>query len=155
MSHTTHYIEQATAADHDELTALWEASVRATHDFITEADIQFHKAAMPTYLQAVQVFVIRDAAGHIRGFLGTSADKIEMLFIHPEHRSGGIGRALLAFAIQENGIKKVEVNEQNAQAVGFYRHCGFHVTGRSELDSTGKPYPILFMEFSNQSIRQL
>ncbi len=35
------------------------------------------------------------------------------------------------------------VNEQNAQAVGFYKKMGFKVTGRSEVDDLGKPYPLL------------
>ena len=32
-------IEQAQAADYQALIALWEASVRATHHFLQEADI--------------------------------------------------------------------------------------------------------------------
>ena len=41
---------------------------------------------------------------------------------------------------------KVDVNEQNEQAIGFYQHYGFKTISRSELDGTGKPYPILHME---------
>jgi hypothetical protein len=32
-------IRRARAADHDTLVALWERSVRATHEFLTETDI--------------------------------------------------------------------------------------------------------------------
>ena len=32
-------IRRTRAADHDTLVALWERSVRATHHFLTEADI--------------------------------------------------------------------------------------------------------------------
>jgi hypothetical protein len=39
----------------------------------------------------------------------------------------------------------VDVNEQNEQALGFYLRMGFEVEGRSELDSTGKPFPLLHM----------
>ncbi|WP_369804263.1 hypothetical protein [Chitinophaga sp. MD30] len=39
----------------------------------------------------------------------------------------------------------MEVNEQNVQAVRFYAHYGFKVTGRSETDGMGKPFPLLFM----------
>jgi putative acetyltransferase len=39
----------------------------------------------------------------------------------------------------------VNVNEQNAQAVGFYSRSGFVVVGRSELDDAGRPYPLLHM----------
>jgi len=39
----------------------------------------------------------------------------------------------------------VDVNEQNTAAVAFYKACGFVVEGRSELDDTGRPYPLLHM----------
>ena len=42
-------------------------------------------------------------------------------------------------------MKKVDVNEQNPDAVGFYKHVGFEVTSRSPLDGMGKPFPILHM----------
>lgn len=83
----------------------------------------------------------------ILGFLGLSADNIEMLFIRPDVRGKGIGKKFLQFAIHEKRIKKVDVNEQNPQAVGFYIHNGFEVTARSPLDPQGKPFPILSMEF--------
>jgi putative acetyltransferase len=69
-----------------------------------------------------------------------------MLFIHPEHRGKSIGKFLLDYAVNHLNITKVDVNEQNEQAVGFYKHCGFEIIGRSKLDALGKPYPILHME---------
>jgi len=39
----------------------------------------------------------------------------------------------------------VDVNEQNDQAVGFYRKMGFTETGRSPTDDDGRPYPLLHM----------
>ncbi len=44
------------------------------------------------------------------------------------------------------GPSRVDVNEQNEQALGFYQHLGFSVIGRSPLDGQGKPYPLLHME---------
>ena len=69
-----------------------------------------------------------------------------MLFINPAARGKGIGKSLLIYAIRHLCTRKVAVNEQNQQAVGFYEHLGFQVVSRSALDSTGKPYPILHME---------
>jgi len=43
-------------------------------------------------------------------------------------------------------VLKVDVNEQNDQALGFYKGNGFKVISRSEMDSSGKPYPILHLE---------
>ena len=77
--------------------------------------------------------------------------KVEMLFIHPARRSQGIGRRLLTYGVTALGATKLDVNEQNPQAVGFYRRMGFEVAGRSELDGTGKPFPLLHMQIKGSS----
>lgn len=67
------------------------------------------------------------------------------LFVHDDIRGKGIGKALLQYAMGALHAGKVDVNEQNAQAVGFYMHMGFSIVGRSETDPDGKPYPILHL----------
>lgn len=142
-------VECASPADFDEITAVWEASVRATHHFLNEEDIHYFKPLIRNeYLYAVSLFCIKNEPGRILGFLGTSDDKVEMLFIQPASRGKGIGTVLLQYAVEVLGLRKVDVNEQNEGAVGFYLHYGFEVVGRSELDSTSKPYPILLMELA-------
>jgi putative acetyltransferase len=42
----------------------------------------------------------------------------------------------------------MDVNEQNPKALGFYLKHGFKISGRSEVDGIGKPYPISHMEFT-------
>jgi putative acetyltransferase len=140
----------ATKADYPELLEVWEASVRATHDFVQEADIQYFKSLVPQYFGAVDLHLIRNG-DKISGFLGTGDQEVQMLFLHPDSRGKGLGKMFMQFAIKECGVTKVEVNEQNGQAVGFYKHIGFKITGRSELDYTGKPYPLLVMELTGKS----
>jgi Acetyltransferases len=53
---------------------------------------------------------------------------------------------LVNFALENLNVCKVDVNEQNEQAIGFYKYLGFEIIGRSELDGVGKNYPILHME---------
>ena len=89
--------------------------------------------------------VMHDGTRQIAGFCGVHDGNIEMLFIAPEARGSGVGRLLVAYAINRQGARRVDVNEQNAQALGFYQHLGFGVTGRSPLDGQGKPYPLLHM----------
>ena len=70
---------------------------------------------------------------------------LEMLVVHPDFVGRGLGRALLSFAIREKGVTRVDVNEQNKRAEGFYRAHGFRTTSRDETDADGLPYPILHM----------
>jgi len=121
--------------------------VRATHHFLKEEDIEyFRPLILNTYLNAVELRCVRNKEDQIIGFSGTADGSLEMLFIHPEIRGKGIGGILLQNAIEEHQVKKVDVNEDNHQALGFYEHYGFKVIGRSPLDGSGKPYPILHME---------
>lgn len=134
-------------SDYVEVVDLWEASVRATHHFLPESDIQYFKPLiLNQYLDHVELSCLRDQEGKITGFLGVADGKIEMLFIHPDVRGKGVGKQLLLYAVQELGAKKVDVNEQNEQAVGFYHHLGFTTISRSPLDGMGKPYPLLHLE---------
>jgi len=40
----------------------------------------------------------------------------------------------------------VDVNEQNPQAEGFYKHIGFEVFEHNKFDEQGNPFPILKMK---------
>jgi putative acetyltransferase len=111
-----------------------------------EADIATLKPLiLAHYFAAVDLVCARGEEGEIAGFCGVHDGNIEMLFIAPEARGGGVGRQLVDYAIRCLGATRVDVNEQNAQALGFYQHLGFEVTGRSPLDGQGKPYPLLHM----------
>jgi len=115
------------ATDDPVLGALWERSVRATHDFLPEDDIQrLLPLVRDTYLPmpALEVWVYEDQDG-IAGFIGTGGQNVEMLFIDPDRRGQGIGRQLLDHARARHDTLTVDVNEQNPQAVGFYLHYGF------------------------------
>ncbi|GAB3217611.1 GNAT family N-acetyltransferase [Algoriphagus aestuariicola] len=134
-------------SEYPEIVDLWEASVRATHHFLKEEDIAYFKPLiLDHYLDAVELRCLRDGDGKILGFAGVAEGNLEMLFVHPDHLGKRIGKTLLDYTIQHFSVKKVDVNEQNEQALAFYQHFGFAVVGRSELDSTGKPYPILHLE---------
>lgn len=141
-------IQIASNQDFPVLIEIWERSVRATHDFLPEAELnELKPLILNEYFQHVLLHkYVKD--GQIAGFVGTSPDNIEMLFIEPDFRGQGIGKALTQFVIDELKIQKVDVNEQNPQAIGFYQKLGFVVISRSELDGQGKPYPLLHLQHS-------
>jgi putative acetyltransferase len=133
-------------SDYEELTQVWEASVRATHDFLPESYIELLKNLVLTrYLDAVMLICTKDPRQRITGFAGVAAGKIEMLFIDPAHRGQGLGKQLLRYAMEHLNADELDVNEQNPQALGFYFKQGFEVIGRSEVDGMGQPYPLLHM----------
>lgn len=136
--------------EYPRLVAIWRSAVDATHDFLAEADrdeIQSHLAS--DYLPHVELHVA-DLDGLPVGFAGVSGESLEMLFIDARHLGQGIGTGLLSFVVAQCGVRTVDVNEQNARAVDFYRRRGFTVVGRSEQDDQGRPYPILHMAFRGE-----
>lgn len=136
----------------DILMNIWEESVRATHKFLQEKDIQKLKPLVLCGFRQVQsLYCFKGENGVIAGFMGISSDKVEMLFIHPDYRGMGIGGRLISFAIQKLNVRFVDVNEQNPGAKGFYEHYGFKSVRRSELDAQGNPFPILHMQRTENS----
>ncbi|MEB3840991.1 acetyltransferase [Pseudomonas guariconensis] len=139
-------IRQATNADHPYLLNIWLRSVRATHHFLQESDIEeLLPQLRDIYLPAVELWVAVDAEDCPLGFVGLNENHVEMLFIEPGLRGKGIGRTLLDHARRSRSQMSVDVNEQNPDAVGFYLHYGFIQTGRSPLDGEGRPFPLLHL----------
>ena len=138
-------IESPAPAELEALTDLWERSVRATHDFLAPEDIAFFRRMVrEEALPGVEeLYVIRDSGNGFAAFAGIGAD--EMLFVAPEKRGRGLGRELVEYLVARRGVRRVDVNEQNAQAAGFYARMGFRVVSRSETDPSGRPYPILHL----------
>lgn len=144
-------ISKATSKAYPEIIEVWEASVRATHHFLTEEDIQFFKSRMASeFLPSVDLYVVKDGNGAIAAFIGLGDNTIEMLFVKPEYFGQGIGSRLIDFAISNFDIHKVDVNEQNPKALKFYESKSFHVSSRDETDFVGKPFPILHMVYVKQ-----
>jgi len=144
-------LEQAVGGDYQALISLWEASVRATHHFLPKEEIAtLRELILAHYFEAVALTCARDGQG-IAGFCEVHEGNIEMLFVDPGRQGGGVGRLLVADAIHRLGATRVDVNEQNEPALGFYRHLGFEVVGRSALDGQGKPYPLLHLVLSAEA----
>lgn len=134
---------------HPQLLTIWEASVRATHDFLNEQQIVQIKELIIQhhYFDHVELFHV-ERNGLIAGFMGLAYQKIEMLFVDPNFFGQGIGSILIQKSF-ELGANEVDVNEQNPQAVEFYKKHGFQQVARSELDAEGNPFPILHLKFKD------
>ncbi len=132
-------------AVYPDAAALWERSVKATHCFLKEEDLEFYKSRIRDYLKSVRIYAEWASDGSMSAFMGVSQDAIEMLFTDPRHFREGLGRRLVKKALS-HGLRKVDVNEQNASALRFYEAMGFSIAYRDSTDSEGRPYPILHLE---------
>ena len=138
-------IRKVESTDYPRLMEIWESAVLHTHDFLKKEDFLYYKEHVPSYFPYVTLLGF-EQEGCLVGFIGIAEDNIEMLFIDNDYRGKGIGKQLISHVMNDLHVTKVDVNEQNAQAVGFYKHIGFHVVTKSELDNEGKAYPILHMQ---------
>lgn len=128
------------------LLEVWENSMRATHLFLSDSEIQSIKKYVPQALNEVlHLLIAEDESGRAVAFMGVEAGSLEMLFIAPEERGKGLGKRLIQYGIKNYSVEKLTVNEQNPQAKGFYEHMGFQVYKRTDLDEQGNPYPLLYM----------
>ena len=132
-----------------QLWQVWEASVRATHHFLTEQDIQSIKQQGEEILYAIDILVVAFEEDIPVGFMGIQERKIEALFLSPALIGKGWGRQLIDLAVRRYGAVYIDVNEQNTRAEAIYRHLGFETYRRDETDDQGNPFPILRMKLKN------
>ena len=131
----------------EQLLEVWESSVKATHLFLSESEIENIKQYVPQALKEVEYLtIIADENDHPIAFMGIESNKLEMLFVSDCERGKGIGTKLLQYGIKEYSINELTVNEQNPNAKRFYEHNGFQVYKRTETDEQGNPYPLLYMK---------
>lgn len=131
-----------------QLLEIWEDSVRATHRFLSDAEMNRIKEYVPRAIRNVEHLIIAEnKAGNMIAFMGVENSRLEMLFLAPYERGKGIGKQLIQYGIRNYRIEEVTVNEQNPQAVGFYEHLGFETYKRTECDEEGNPYPLLYMKY--------
>lgn len=125
---------------------VWLRSVTATHDFLTKRDIDFYYHEIEQqYLAALEIYVAINEHGELTGFIGMEGHHIQMLFVDSCYFGCAIGKQLLALAETKKGHLILEVNEQNPHALSFYLSQGFKEIGRSEFDSSGRPFPLIHL----------
>lgn len=130
------------------LYEVWLTSVATTHDFVTAEDhAEIAKLVKEKYLPTGGLDIAVDENDKPLAFMGMTENEIDSLFVHENARGKGLGRLLVELAFRRAPVIRTEVNEQNHQAVAFWKYMGFRETGRSEIDGQGRPYPLLRMEW--------
>ena len=87
------------------LLDIWERSVRVTHLFLSDGEIESIKEYVPQALMGVEnLTVAENEDGRPVAFMGTESGTLEMLFIAPEERGKGLGKRLLRHGIAHLGL---------------------------------------------------
>lgn len=131
------------------LLNIWENSVRTTHLFLSNQEVNKIKEYVPQALNDVEhLIVAENDYGEPFAFMGVENNRLEMLFISPLEIGKGFGKRLLQYGIQNYNIHEVTVNEQNPKAIGFYEKMGFKVYKKTNHDEQGNNYPLLYMKLN-------
>ena len=70
-----------------QLLNVWESSVRATHDFLSEEEIIKIREYVPMAIENVEYLIIAEKEfGEPVAFMGIDSNRLEMLFLSPEVR---------------------------------------------------------------------
>ncbi|MBE0398409.1 acetyltransferase [Citrobacter amalonaticus] len=139
---------------HDEgnkLIAIWCRSVDATHDFLSKEYRIKLEELVRSFLPETPLWVAANEQDEPVAFMLLTGEHMDALFVDPDIRGCGVGKLLIEHALSLAPALTTNVNEQNEQAVGFYKKMGFRVTGRAEVDDLGQPYPLLHLCYHRAS----
>jgi putative acetyltransferase len=130
----------------EQMISVWEKSVRATHHFVPSGEVDRLKELVKKIdFNSYSVYCLI-SENEVLGFLGVKDYVIETLFLDPDYIGQKLGTTLMNFAINALKADKVNVNEQNLDAIKFYSKFEFVTYERTEKDEYGNDYPILKMK---------
>ena len=129
--------------DEDATVTLWLRAWQAAYpqlDFAARLD--WWRARWRNELVASADIVIAEADSAVIGFVTVDPRTfyLDQIVVAPEHWRSAVGSALIAEAkrISPSGLD-LDVNIDNARAIGFYRRLGFLITGAGKNPISGKP----------------
>jgi len=144
-------IRTSRESDAPKLFRIWARAVDVTHDFLSAEDRTAIEPDVMDYVSTTPLVLAVDGNDEPVAFMGLSGANMDSLFIDPDWHGQGVGRMLVGYAFHGRDVLTTDVNEQNEQAVRFYRRLGFEPTGREPTDTEGRPYPLLYMRLEREN----
>lgn len=135
------------ATDIKTLSEIWFGASRQVHAILVEQRLREQRTLIEdTYLPQSETWVAC-INGMPVGFIGLIDSFIGGLFVDPSRQGSGVGRALVAHALELKGELQLEVYADNRSAHAFYRRLGFEELARQAQDDNGLPFEIVRMHF--------
>ena len=129
--------------DEDASVALWLRTWQKAYpelDFAARLD--WWRERWRSEILPVAEVVIAEIDGEMIGFLTVDPRTLylDQIVVAPEYWRSGVGATLIAEAkrISPAGLD-LDVNTDNARAIGFYRRLGFLITSAGKNPISGKP----------------
>lgn len=142
-------IRSSRPTDHARIIKIWRGAVDATHHFLSIEDRIAIDREVCAFLPQAPLTLAVDQNDCPVGLMLINNGHMEALFIDPAAFGHGIGAALVRHGLALYPGMTTDVNEQNEQAVSFYKRMGFMQTDRSPLDGQGRPYPLIHLAHRN------
>ena len=128
------------AADKQTLSSIWYRASLEVHAFLgTDLLCDQQKLIEDVYLEKAETFVAVIDNEPV-GFIGLLDSFIGGLFVDPAAQGHGIGRMLIAYALELKGELSLEVYADNERACRFYEQLGFQEVSRRSEDDNGLPF---------------
>ena len=143
---TAFALRQYQPRDEDAAIALWLKTWQATYpQFDFAARLDWWRARWRSEIMAAAKIMIAETGNDAAAMIGfVTVDPVshylDQLVVAPEFWGSGIGTALVAEAkrISPAGLE-LDVNTDNARALGFYGKSGFVITGGGVNAFSGRP----------------
>ena len=120
-------IRPAQESDLPEVAKIWLDANISAHAFIPASYWQ-ERFPMIEPLLAQADIILYETQGEILGFLGSSGNYIEGIFVRADARSHGIGKSLIKYAQKRHSELALSVYQKNTDAVRFYQREGFRIS---------------------------
>ncbi|SCX34135.1 GNAT family N-acetyltransferase [Agrobacterium rosae] len=124
-------------SDLRKLSRIWLDASRLAHPFIGEQRLQMQRVLIEDqYLPDAETWVA--CIDNLPcGFISLLDTFVGGIFVSPDRQGLGIGRRLIAHALNRKGELELEVYTDNRQAMAFYIRLGFQELSRRSRDDEG------------------
>ncbi|MBE6866173.1 MAG: GNAT family N-acetyltransferase [Oscillospiraceae bacterium] len=137
-------IRQATEKDLSRIAEIEIFNYRLNFYPIFKSDwFYFEYLTVPSLMEKYAVetgsFYVYDD-GVIKGFVKTSDNEIQKLFVEPVLQGNKIGDALVNFATEKLSADNLWALEKNTKAIKFYEKHGFELIGEKKFEEDTTEY---------------
>ena len=134
------------ATDIETLSGIWLAASLKAHPFLGERRLlEQQRLIEEQYLPVAETWVAC-RLGEPVGFISLLDSFVGGIFVAPRQQGQGIGRRLIAHAMDRKGALSLEVYTRNEQPLRFYTALGFRELSRRPTDDEGLPFETARLE---------